>query len=1098
MSKLILAVFLLIHFVGIKNLYAQYQPDSIPYIGDDIIKQGIKLYDDGKYKEALKVFEQVSPCDPNYSKACYEMAFTYDNLGDYTTAFQMCKEAIALDSTDIQTFIMKGNLLDKLGRGKEAIEWLKFVEKTYPYHQSLLYNLGICYLNAGDIQKAEAILIKGIHYNPYHAKSHLALAKINYIMGRTAQSYLAYNMGIIMSPRLDYINSFEESISGNIDSISKSYLYPYPGSVNRKKWDILSGLLNSEVAFREDFPYEYKLSFLTCKQSVLLFRKMEFDDKDTSLYNQFYVRFFKKVVEENDLETYLYYTLKSSGNEQVTEWYKKNEALNNAFVDRAKQKIEDWKSYGFSTTNEANHQKIYHFNDEGDLENVGILKENEQPSKVGLWYSVNGTGVIVEKGNYIDNKQEGEFLKYWSDGSIRQKLNFKNDKLDGMNYTFHVNGVKSGVFPRNYGTPDGVQEEYNTAGKLFSRIHYNKGHIEGTTLFIDYPNGFRRETPYVNNKCEGMMTEYWLNGIKKTEAMYADSVLNGSFKKWYANGKAEWEGFYTKGINTGRWISYHPNGVKSAEGRYDESGKTIDTYTEYDYRGKMTSRISGYSEGEPNGTQTYYFPDGTVQARLILENGTLKHMEYFDLAGKQLYMADESNGELYFKSFFPEGPLKTEGLFKNGLKTGPWKDYNVLGKLINELNWNQGYQSGIQKQYFPNGNLELVFVCDSNKVLGEVKRYYKNGHLSFKGYYDAEGPAGLWSSYYSNDSIENLAYLVNGKMVGKRMSYSPDSKLSMEEVFDQEGECLSVKYFSTDGKAYSVTNFSCDSTSYVFYYPNGKLKAKLSYIDRKRHGPQENYYPNGRLKWQKSYIYGNAEGECREWDHQGNPIEVKTYRINKLDGKYYGYDNGKLGFLDHYDMGIDNGLYLEFYPNGHRKRSYETTAGLRQGSTEYTAPDSTWMYSVQYRDDEICAVTYLDKSGNLHSNERVDSSTKEIVCYYKSGKVAACIPMDNGLFKGKYSTYYPNGQLMAETSYVDDYRQGLARQCFENGSVRELCNWNNGSRHGNYTLYFSNGKKAMEGEYREGKKHGKWLCYNETGKLVETLSYADDEVYEIN
>jgi antitoxin component YwqK of YwqJK toxin-antitoxin module len=156
------------------------------------------------------------------------------------------------------------------------------------------------------------------------------------------------------------------------------------------------------------------------------------------------------------------------------------------------------------------------------------------------------------------------------------------------------------------------------------------------------------------------------------------------------------------------------------------------------------------------------------------------------------------------------------------------------------------------------------------------------------------------------------------------------------------------------------------------------------------------------------------------------------------------------------------------------------------------------MYSVQYRDDEICAISYFDKTGKLHSNEKVDSTTKEIICYYKSGKIAARIPFHNGIYNGKYATYYPSGQLINETSYVNDYREGLAKSCFESGSVKELMNWHNGSRHGNYALYFANGKKAIEGGYHAGKRYGKWLFYNESGKIVETLSYFDDEIYEIN
>lgn len=1098
MNKLTLCVFLLVMIGGIKNAYAQNVSDSIPPSGNEIIKQGVELFDNGKYEEAITTFLKVNPCDPMYSKACYEVAYTFHNLGDYKTALQKCQEAIAIDSTGIQTFILKGNLLDILGRRKDAIDWLEFVATKYPYNQSLLYNLGICYINNGDIQKAEATLLKGIYYNPYHATSHLAIARINYMMGRKAQSYLAYNMGIIMSPRLQYLKNYEEAICGKIDSISKSYLYPYPSNVNHVKWDDLTALLNAEVAFRENFPYDYNLNFLSSRQSVFLIKQMKFEEKDTSIYNQFYVRFFKKLLEDKELEACMYYSLGNAGSEQVNEWLKKNVALNDTFIGHARQTIEHWKKYGFSIANEKKHQIVFHFNEDAALESVGMLNETAEPAREGVWYFIRGTGAIEQKGNYRNNMIEGEVLKYWPDGSVRQQLNYKEDKLDGLNYTFHPNGVKSGVFPRNNGISEGVEEEYNSAGKLSSRTLYKNGQIEGTVVSIDYINGFRNETPYVNNKRQGKMTEYWLNGNKKTEAMYVDSLLNGPFKKWYANGQLEWEGNFVKDIQVGKWISYNSKGGKSAEGTCDENGNLTDTYSEFDRQGKMTIQISGYNKGEKDGIQTYYFPDGKVQAKFVIQKDIIRHIDCFDLSGNKLYSADEKDGELNYKYFFPEGPLKLEGTYKNGLKEGIWKFYNVFGKLTEEESWMKGMQSGIQKQYHSNGNLQFVFMCDSGKISGQITRYFKNGHLSYKGYYNSEGSTGLWTTYYSNDSIENKAYMVSDKMTGRRMSYSPEGKLTTEEKFNDEGESVSIKNFDAQGRISEVINISSDSTSFISHYPNGKLKSKLFYSGRKRNGLQEYYYPNGKLKSQTTFLYGNAEGESRHWDHRGNLVNVKTYRGNELDGKLVGYENGKLDFTDTYEMGSNEGLYQECYLDGHVMRTLNEEAGKYQGLSEYYAPDSTWMFSLVYRDDEMCTVSYFDNLGKLHSGERIDSTTKGIVCYYKNGKVAARIPIENGIFNGKHVLYYPSGQLLREISYVNDYREGPTKYCFENGSVQELSNWKNGSKEGNYTLYFSNGKKAMEGTYLAGKKHGKWLYYNETGKLIETLSYADDEVYEIN
>lgn len=1085
-------------FCGINFVFAQVPAESIPATGNELINKGIEQYDNGQYDEAVKFYNKVHSCDISYPRACYEMALAYDNLGKGDLALQKCLLALSIEPGNVQYAILKGSLLDELGRIDEAINCLEAIEKKNPYNQNLLYNLAICYINKKNYEKAESLLIRGLHYNPYHTSSHIALGKINFIMGRKAQSFLAYNMGIIMYPRVDFIKTLEEAISGKSDSLSKSYLYPYPSNVEHSKWDDLTGLLNSEVAFREDFPYNYKLNFMSCRQTYLLFQKMQFDEKDTTLYNQFYVRFFRTIVENDEFEAFLNYTMKSTDNKSVAEWLEKNKPALDKFIDNARQSINSWKEYGFSTANETLKQKKFHFNDNGKLESIGVLKENASPSREGVWNFISETGSISETGYFLNDHREGETLIFWPNGKLKQKLNYQNDKFDGPNYTYHLNGARSGLYPRKNGIADGVEEEYNSASNLVSRTPYKDGMIEGTSVYIDYGTGFRRDIAYVKNHRSGLMTEKWLNSNKKLEANYVDSLLNGSFRKWYANDKPEWEGLYKNDIQVGKWSSYYADGTKSAEGEFDESGNAIGIYYEFGPEGKLDQRISGYKNGKPDGIQTFYYPDGKESIRLQVEDDVYKHIDCFSPTGEKIYSADEKDGELIYKSFFPEGALKTEGKFKIGQKDGTWKNYDVLGRLTSEENWLNGMRSGLQKAYYENGNPQLVYSCDSDKIVGKVTRHYSNGHLSMIGYYDKNGPTGIWTDYHRNDSIEYQYCYDSGKLAGRRMGYTPEGKLKTIESFNSDGENTAIKYFSRDGKIVDDLNFEGGSNSFTLHFPDGKTKGKVKISDRRRDGLEEYYFPNGKLKSQQTFISGNAQGKNTEWDYDGKLVEVKNYCMNELDGKYLGYENGKISVTDDYVLGNNKGIYREYHPNGKLYRQINVESGNRQGSSDYFAPDSTWMYSAQFRDDVFCNITYLDNQGKLHKNEQIDKTTKEIVCYYKNGKVAACLPYSNCIFNGKNINYYSNGQPLREINYVNDYREGQSKYYYETGKIKEVCGWLNGARHGHFTSFYANGQKETEGEYLSNKKQGKWLTYNETGKITQTLYYEDDELYEIN
>lgn len=1096
MNKLFVFSLLLFSVYFVRNARAQEQADSIPPSGNEIIQRGIELFDEGKYDESVKMLSRVSPCDPDYALACYEMALALNNQGNNKEALQKCEESLALSTADVQSCVLKGSLLDDLGRTEEAIKWLQNNQSMYPYNQNLLYNLAICYLNNEEVLKAEELLLRGLYINSYHTSSHLALARINYILGRKAQSYLAYNMGILMNPRIEYVQRFEEAISGKIDSISKSYLYSYAQNADHLKWDELTGLLNAEVAFREDFHYDYPLNFLSCRQSLLLFQKMKFDEKDTTLYNQFYVRFFKKILDNNEFEPYIHYMLKNSSLESVAEWLKKNEAQIDSFVMHARNSINTWRTYGFSTMSEATHQKRYHFNDNGVLESVGLLKEQPQPSKEGPWCFISGTGAISQKESYQNDVQEGESFLYWPEGTIKQKLNFRNGKLHGLNYTYHPNGSKEGVYPRENGIPCNKEEEYNTAGRLTSSNAYENGIIDGNSVLIDYSGGFRRELPFINGKRQGIMTETWLNGNKKAAGMYIDSLLQGTYKKWYANGQPEWESNYEKDVLNGKWTSWYANGAKSAEGSYDQKGELTGPYTEFDRHGRTSLRVSGYKNGQPDGTQTFYYLDGREQAKLMVQEGKITRIDCFNLSGERIYSAQEEDGKLNYKFFFPEGSVKMEGKYVNGLREGTWKTYDIIGKTASEENWAGGFRSGPQKTFYSNGKLRLTYSCDSSKISGKVVRYFRNGHVSMIGYYNAEGATGEWTTYYSNDSIESRFYFVHDQTAGRRMNYSPEGKLSSEETYNAAGEPIRLKQFDHQGRLADDLDFRYDSVSFTLKHANGKMKARLSMSDHLKNGVQEDYFPNGQLKSRQSYLYGNAQGERQEWDYFGKPVDIRNYCMNELNGKWTEYENGELKSTDLYEMGTNQGLYCEFHPNGRIFRVITKEADERQGNTDFFAPDSTWMYSFQYRDDEICSVSYRDRQGKLHANERISEATTEIVSYFENGKISARLPFKKGIFNGKNIIFYSNGKPLRELNYVDDYLEGTSKYYYENGILKESCNWHNGGKTGPYILYYPDGGKELEGNYLSGMRTGKWLVYNEAGKIVETLYYANDEIYE--
>ncbi len=1060
------------------------------------IEKGIALFDEGKYDEALSIYSKVDKSDPNYWWACYETALSYYNLNKLDAALQKCQESGNLNPEDVATIALTGSILDDMGKSAEAIEILRKALSTRPYNRSLLYNLAVSYLNAGDLEKSEETAIRNIRINPYHKNSHLLLAKVNFYMGRITQSYLAYNMAILLNPQVSFINEFEKAISGKLDSLSKPYNYPYPAGYDHRNWDECAWFLKSEMAFNNNFEYDYKINFLTTRQSLMLFRKLLFTPADTSIYSQFYTRFFTELVKNNYTETYFYYTLKNTGNKTVNDWYEKNTSKNDEFVNWAQTAVNNWKVFGFSTRNEADQIKTYHFNDDGKLSSIGTMKNSPDEIKYGQWINVNDDGWIQEKGPYVNNKLEGEWLLYWPNGNVKQKLHFKNDLLDGVVHTFYPNGAKSGIYHFVNGEKEGLHEEYTPSGRILSLISYKDGNLHGKKINYFYDDGYMREADYVAGKIEGKIIEKWLNGAMKSDYNFHDSLIDGPYRTWYSNSKIESEGNYTAGIENGKWVTYFENGSKHSEGAYDAKQNLIGKKTLYYRSGKIEHVDSVYVDDQLNGEQVFYFENGALRSKLVFKNDMPVKLEVFDQNGKNIYSANEVDGELKYRTYYPDGILEMEGLLKENKRHGKWSIYYPLGNIAQELQYNQGDQTGLQKKYHENGNLKEEYYCDSNKINGPYREYFSSGKLKTSGAFRNDNQDGPWITYYSNDSVMMKYYYADNLMAGRKLSYTPDGKLDSEEIYNEQGESVRGMIYDESGKVAQDLNYEYDSVQFALLYPSGKRRLKKDIVDHKASGSVESYLPDGKLLSTKPYVYGLAQGIGKNWDYDGNLSLEVPYTLDKVNGLMKGYRDGKLWYTDTYIADKSEGYYCDYYDNGQVASKVPFTDDQRHGIAKYYAPDSSLMYQFTYFEDVLKSFSYKSATGKLLPEKPVTLQTNQVLCYYPNGKVSARISMKDGLYHGPFITYYPSGKIMQEKNFVKGDLEGQYKYYYTNGKLKEFINYHNDERQGPYEQYYETGQKHVSGQFLAGQSEGEWKIYNQAGKQIHTVYYRNSEIYD--
>ncbi len=175
---------------------------------------GMIAYDRKQYNKAIEFYNRAIKYDSKYPQLYKNLAKAYRKNNEYSKALQAIEKAISLNSDATVPHMLKGNILYDIGKYKEAVSAYKTALKLKPNNPSLLYNLALSFLKAGDefaaieyLKKAGGLDTSGeVTFRAYsrlgiifteklqfnHAEQYLLQAK----RLRPKNSLIAYNLGI--------------------------------------------------------------------------------------------------------------------------------------------------------------------------------------------------------------------------------------------------------------------------------------------------------------------------------------------------------------------------------------------------------------------------------------------------------------------------------------------------------------------------------------------------------------------------------------------------------------------------------------------------------------------------------------------------------------------------------------------------------------------------------------------------------------------------------------------------------------------------------------------------------------------------------------
>ncbi|MGD2034573.1 MAG: hypothetical protein PVF73_05915 [Bacteroidales bacterium] len=192
------------------------------------------------------------------------------------------------------------------------------------------------------------------------------------------------------------------------------------------------------------------------------------------------------------------------------------------------------------------------------------------------------------------------------------------------------------------------------------------------------------------------------------------------------------------GLKQGYWKKEYPNGKLLYEGHFKD-GKPAGTMKRY------------YETGELRVIMQYDENPDYVKARFFYNDG--------ETAAEGTYFQEKKDSLWRYYSFYT-GSLTSTEMYNKGVKHGMEKQYYPNGQVSEKTEWVNNARHGIWNQYFDDGTQKLKTFYSFNKVNGAYTLYWPNGNVFILGHYVDNKRHGNWT-FFNDEGKKELEIKYN-------------------------------------------------------------------------------------------------------------------------------------------------------------------------------------------------------------------------------------------------------------------------------------------------------------------------------------------------
>lgn len=1054
----------------------------------ELILKGNELHNEGKYKEAAKLYQQVPRNDSNYMKSRYELALTQLADTAYNDALQTCEKVLALNTHEhrMQLMLAHGSILDDMGNSERALRIYDSALLVYPNANELWFNKGVTFMRLEKLDEAVKIFQNLLIRDPYYASAHFRLAQCAIQQGQMVPAMYALTTYLMVSPSGTHFSNAIKLLD-NISKGTEEIMAYANANTPDATFAATERILLSKIALDKGYKLEAGIDDPIVRQLQVILEKVQCQPGNNNFWVQYYVPLFEQIKNKKAFEPAIFYAFSNVDIEAVQRYNKKNAAQVKAVVSLVTDyfnALRQTRELNFAKRSAAPNN--FHFSN-GNMVGKGEMDAKE--NLVGPWtfYYENGNPKSVGQFN-AKGEKEGTWKYYYEDGKLVGTDSWINGKQTGDDIIYNRNGVVTAQAFYKDNLLQGEKKAFYSLGHISTLTQYNQGKETGTQVQY-HSNGIKKvEASVKDDKYDGPYKTFYKSGQPESIAHYSNGKLHGSYQSFYENGQVNLTATYKDGLVQGEATSYHNNGkLKNKKTFVDDLVNGVEI--EYAANGQLKHKIP-YVKGKAQGVAEYYDTDGKLYSTFEFDKDHLQVARYFDKSGKEISKSERQKGNILLANYNAAG-YKTAVVKYNDADEKVEGDtyYYTSGKVKEVNQYKKGKLDGASTGYHPNGEKSFTINYTADEKNGLITYYHMNGTLKSYGWYDKDLLNDDWVTYNEKGNITSRATYRNDDIIGVKETFFANGKLDDEELYENDWLKAIYQYDST-GKIINTCHFKNGNGTIKYVHFNGKTSLEGKYVQGEYEGTYKGYFFDGSTSYVKTYSKGLLQGDYTDY-HLGGQIAVAgKYKDNNKTGtwKYYNAE-GKLWKDETFVDGVKHGKATYYFPGGKIEREIEYVDGEYNGTYKRFAEDGQLAHIIYYQDDEITGYTYQDKNGQLLPVKSLAGGNGKLQSYYSNGNLSAEMDYEAGSLIGTYKLYFPNGKLYYSTDETYNQTHGKLKEFYANGNLKKEYGyfWNN--EDGPYKEYHENGKVKEEGFYYNGFMHGKVKIYDAAGKQIETRHF---------